>query len=245
MVSSAGPLLNTRRRPWKHTYFNPSKMWDELSIYKTYNGPSWHGPSFASWAELAWAEFYVGRLGMGRVGFGPSCPAPIYTMVHPKLIYSTQREDSIGPSAYNKVNKKSVITNYRHHDQSGTLMHRLVCAIVVHWKQNPIFSKLVIDSDWILWKPRPTSVSTLSYHLYILFRRLDMKTSFVLLFHLSKNCRWPGFGAQLIGPIQLHAKRQNSSICKFFQDIAWTFFCLWVARSVIHLSIKWKDNLPW
>ena len=35
-----------------------------------------------------------------------------------------------------------------------------------------------------------------------------------------------GFGAQLIGPIQLHVKRQNSSICKFFQDIAWTFFCL-------------------
>ena len=41
----------------KHTYFNPSKMWDELSIYKTSIGPSWHGPSFASWAELAWAEF--------------------------------------------------------------------------------------------------------------------------------------------------------------------------------------------
>ena len=53
-----------------------------------------------------------------------------------------------------------------------------------------------------------------------------------------------GLGAQLIGPIQLHVKRQNSSICKFFQDIAWTFFCLWVARSVIHLSKKWKDNLP-
>ena len=35
-----------------------------------------------------------------------------------------------------------------------------------------------------------------------------------------------GFGAQLIGPIQLHVKMQNSSICKFFQDIAWTFFCL-------------------
>ena len=40
--------------------------------------------------------------------------------------------------------------------------------------------------------------------------------------------------------IQLHVKRQNSSICKFFQDIAWTFFCLWVARSVIHLSKKVK-----
>ena len=42
-----------------------------------------------------------------------------------------------------------------------------------------------------------------------------------------------GFGAQLIGPIQLHVKRQNSSICKFFQGIAWTFCCLWMARSVI------------
>ena len=28
-----------------------------------------------------------------------------------------------------------------------------------------------------------------------------------------------GFGAQLIGPIQLHVKRQNLSICKFFQDL--------------------------
>ena len=55
----------------------------------------------------------------------------------------------------------------------------------------------------------------------------------------------PGFGAQLIGPIQLHVKRQNSSIWKFLQDIAWTFFCLWVARPVIYLSKKWKDNLPW
>ena len=49
-----------------------------------------------------------------------------------------------------------------------------------------------------------------------------------------------GFGAQLIGPIQLHVKRQSSNICKFFQDIAWTFFCLWVARSAIHLSKKVK-----
>ena len=51
--------------------------------------------------------------------------------------------------------------------------------------------------------------------------------------------------AQLIGPILLHVKRHNSSICKCFQDIAWTFFSLWVVRSVIHLSKKWKDNLPW
>ena len=63
----------------KHTYFNPSKMWNELSIDKTQIGPSWHGPSFASWAESACAEFYVGRFGMGRVGFGPSCPAPLVT----------------------------------------------------------------------------------------------------------------------------------------------------------------------
>ena len=41
--------------------------------------------------------------------------------------------------------------------------------------------------------------------------------------------------SQLIGPIQFHVKRQNSSICKVFQDIAWTVFCLWVAGSVIHL----------
>ena len=51
------------------------------------------------------------------------------------------------------------------------------------------------------------------------------------LFFTSASCvrlsKLPlGFGAQLIGPIQLHVKRQNSSICKFSQDIAWTFFCL-------------------
>ena len=43
---------------------------------------------------------------------------------------------------------------------------------------------------------------------------------------IHKPTHVTGFGAQLIGPIQLHVKRQNSSICKFFQDIAWTFFCL-------------------
>ena len=46
-----------------------------------------------------------------------------------------------------------------------------------------------------------------------------------------------GFGAQLIGPIQLHVKRQNSSICKFFQDIAWTFF-LPVSGKICHSPIK-------
>ena len=37
-----------------------------------------------------------------------------------------------------------------------------------------------------------------------------------------------GLGAQLIDPIQLHVKRQNSSICIFFQNIAWIFSaCEW------------------
>ena len=46
----------------KHTYFNPSKMWDELSFIKLklgrvgmgriLCGPSWHGPSWF-WAELS------------------------------------------------------------------------------------------------------------------------------------------------------------------------------------------------
>ena len=53
----------------KHTYFNPSKMWEEFSILKLgrvgmgrvlHLGPSWHGPSF-KWAELAWAEMVLGR----------------------------------------------------------------------------------------------------------------------------------------------------------------------------------------
>ena len=53
----------------KHTYFNPSKMWEEFSILKLgrvgmgrvlHIGPSWHGPSF-KWAELAWAEMVLGR----------------------------------------------------------------------------------------------------------------------------------------------------------------------------------------
>ena len=46
-----------------------------------------------------------------------------------------------------------------------------------------------------------------------------------------------GFGAQLIGPIQLHVKRQNSSICNFFQDIAWTFFKP-ASGKICHSSIK-------
>ena len=45
--------------------------------------------------------------------------------------------------------------------------------------------------------------------------------------HRTDVANW--FSAQLICPIQLHVKRQNSSICKFFQDIAWPFFfaCEW------------------
>ena len=52
--------------------FNPSKMWDKMSIYilklgrvgmgrVLHLGPSWHGPSFV-WAELAWAELVLGRV---------------------------------------------------------------------------------------------------------------------------------------------------------------------------------------
>ena len=52
-----------------------------------------------------------------------------------------------------------------------------------------------------------------------------------------------GFGAQLIGPIQLHVKRQNSSICKFFQDIAWTFF-LAVSGKTCHSPIKKVKRQP-
>ena len=52
-----------------------------------------------------------------------------------------------------------------------------------------------------------------------------------------------GLSAQLIGSIQLDVKRQISSICNFVQDIAWTFFCRWVTRSVIHLSKKWEKKL--
>ena len=56
----------------KHTYFNSTKMWDELSFIKLklgrvgmgrvlHLGPSWHGPIFM-WAELAWAELVLGRV---------------------------------------------------------------------------------------------------------------------------------------------------------------------------------------
>ena len=56
----------------KHTNFNPTKMWDELSFTKLklgrvgmgrvlHLGPSWHGPIFM-WAELAWAELVLGRV---------------------------------------------------------------------------------------------------------------------------------------------------------------------------------------
>ena len=56
----------------KHTYFIPTKMWDELSFIKLklgrvgmgrvlHLGPSWHGPIFM-WAELAWAELVLGRV---------------------------------------------------------------------------------------------------------------------------------------------------------------------------------------
>ena len=51
----------------KHTYFNPSKMWDELSFIKLilgrvgmgrvlHLGPSWHGPILCgpSWHGPSW-----------------------------------------------------------------------------------------------------------------------------------------------------------------------------------------------
>ena len=51
-----------------------------------------------------------------------------------------------------------------------------------------------------------------------------------------------GFGAQLIVPIQPHVKRQNSSICKFFQDIVWTFsVCEW---QICHSPIKKVKRQP-
>ena len=61
----------------------------------------------------------------------------------------------------------------------------------------------------------------LNLNTSVAFKRI-MRCFTVFYYHSSSQ----GFGAQLIGPIQLHVKRQNSSICKFFQDIAWTFFCL-------------------
>ena len=66
----------------KHTYFNPTKMWDELSFIKLklgrvlHLGPSWHGPIFM-WAELAWAELVLGQL---------SCTQPINSMPN-RLIF--------------------------------------------------------------------------------------------------------------------------------------------------------------
>ena len=50
----------------KHTYFNPSQMWDELSNYKSIIGPSCLGPSLESWAKLALDRFLR----------GPSCHGP-------------------------------------------------------------------------------------------------------------------------------------------------------------------------
>ena len=56
-----------------------------------------------------------------------------------------------------------------------------------------------------------------------------------------------GFSAQLIGPIQLHVKRQNSSICKVFQDNAWTFsVCEWQDLSFTYQKSEkttYLDNL--
>ena len=48
-----------------------------------------------------------------------------------------------------------------------------------------------------------------------------------------------GFGAQLIGPIQLHVKRQNSSICNFFPGHCLDFFS---AREWQDLSFTYPKN---
>ena len=52
-----------------------------------------------------------------------------------------------------------------------------------------------------------------------------------------------GFGAQLIGPIQLHVKRQNSSICKFFPGHCLDFF-LSVSGKICHSPIKKVKRQP-
>ena len=100
---------------------------------------------------------------------------------------------------------------------------------------------------WTLtWLKSTSAVYGLQPHLAYSLHFYNGCTLRCVLYPSAQVLRFTlGFGAQLIGPIQLHVKRQNSSICKFSQDIAWTFFCLWVARSVIYLSKKWKDNLPW
>ena len=48
-----------------------------------------------------------------------------------------------------------------------------------------------------------------------------------------------GFGAQLIGPIQLHEKKSRIRGSAIFYRTMHVF-CLWVARSVIYLSKKVK-----
>ena len=50
-----------------------------------------------------------------------------------------------------------------------------------------------------------------------------------------------GFGAQLIGPIKLHVKRQNSRICKFFHCLD---FFLPVSGKICHSPIKKMKRQP-
>ena len=79
---------------------------------------------------------------------------------------------------------------------------------------------------------------------FSVFFRVVVLHNFIVQTILSVH----GFGAQLIGPIQLHVKRQNSSICNFFQDIAWTFFsvCEWQDLSFTYQKSEkttYLDNL--
>ena len=78
--------------------------------------------------------------------------------------------------------------------------------------------QLIIESTRIT-----PATATLIDHVYTT-AQANISESFVSDLSISDHSPVWGFGAQLIGPIQLHVKRQNLSICKFFQDIASTFF---------------------
>ena len=58
-----------------------------------------------------------------------------------------------------------------------------------------------------------------------------------------KNFSLHGFSAQLIGPIQFHAKRHISRLCIFFQDNAWIFSAF---DKICHSPFKKvKRHRPW
>ena len=62
-----------------------------------------------------------------------------------------------------------------------------------------------------------TSFSIKNDDIFLFFLFLLFKKTFAVDVHDLR------FGAQLIGPIQLHDKRQISNLCIFFQGFAWTF----------------------